>query len=100
MTLWIIVLEKIIMEILIILWKTELVAPVRKVSDKISGLSEEPTKFIFGDGVKSDLELKLNLKRASLIYEVQFNSAWDMSFEYQHSLRDKERLFKLGFIAK
>jgi len=83
-----------------ILWKTELVAPVRKVSDKISGLSEEPTKFIFGDGVKSDLELKLNLKRASLIYEVQFNSAWDMSFEYQHSLRDKERLFKLGFIAK
>ncbi len=88
-----------------VLWDTNVVAPVRKVAEQFSDLSNGPTQLIFGKGSSSTLELKLDSDRVGLGYEIKLPSLWSLKFEYQHAIGDNEEnalmfLMSTPFVTK
>jgi hypothetical protein len=84
-----------------IFWDMELATPFRRATKELSGLSNTPTRFIFGAGAKSDLELKLGFNDVRLIYKVNFSQGLGMEIEGRFALsRNNEETIKLLFVAK
>lgn len=71
-----------------LIWPTDVAKPVRYLSDKfsegVSGISDVPTKFIFGEQAKSDMSFKVDSKRLGVFYKAQLNHRWDLTIDYQY----------------
>lgn len=74
-----------------LLWDTEIARPARVVSEEISGLSNWPTKTIFGEKARSDLELKLSTGKLETIYNVSFEDPrYVLEIIYKRAITSRE----------
>ncbi len=86
-----------------LLWDTEIARPARVVSEEISGISNWPTRTIFGERTRSDLEFKLSTSKLETIYSVGFEDPrYVLEIIYKHAITSREEdavnlFFKVRF---